>query len=503
MNGALARASIRFAGVVALGFLVAVSSSQAADVGGNCCADLEERISELEATTARKSHRKVALTVTGQVNRSVIWYDDGHSSTTYYGLDNTNSSSRFIFKGTARVTPKVTMGFEIMIEIDAGGTSSKVSQFDEDEKVGAQISGSAAPGASFNQSNLDAYMGDARRVAWWIEHADVGRLMVGRWENAGVPGTVDLTGHVFLAAYASFAQLNGGFFIRGPQGQYYSMKWSNISDPALNESSRTELIRYDGPSWHGFIYSASIAEAGDYWGTRVRYANDFNGVQLAGIVGYEKIKDRETPSTIDPTAAFWTGAAPNITAIGFALSAMHMPTGLFIQGHWNHVDYDSPNHVTSGYWGDSGGTTQKPSTQWLIQAGISKNFLGYGATSVYAEYGQALDWGASGAGRDFAGTSATSGCPGANSVCTPAIANFVPVNGVISTTETMWGLGIVQKFNSAATDLYLGYRHFDADITCTGAATAQGACAGAAGGGAKKLPSEGIDVVVSGARVLF
>ena len=49
-------------------------------------------------------------------------------SRTYYGLDNTNSSSRFIFLGSARVNPSVTMGFEIMIEIEAGGTSSKVSQ---------------------------------------------------------------------------------------------------------------------------------------------------------------------------------------------------------------------------------------------------------------------------------------------------------------------------------------------------------------------------------------
>ena len=78
--------------------------------------------------------------------------------------------------------------------------------------------------------------------------------------------------------------------------------------------------------------------------------------------------------------------------------------------------------------------------------------------------------------------------------------NFTAVNGVTDTEMTVWGLGIAQKFDAAATDLYVGYRHFDADITCTGAgATA----AGAAGGAAKKLPTEGIDVIVMGARVLF
>src|SRR5690349_21720025 len=139
MNGALMRASSGFAVAAALGLFMGISSSQAADLGGNCCADLEERIAELEATTVRKGNRKMSLTITGQVHRIIAWYDDGKTSTAYYGLDNTNASSRFIFNGSAKVTPKVSMGFEIMIEIEAGGTSSKVSQFDEDGKLTAFI----------------------------------------------------------------------------------------------------------------------------------------------------------------------------------------------------------------------------------------------------------------------------------------------------------------------------------------------------------------------------
>src|SRR5258705_6749897 len=142
MNGALMKASSRFAVAAALGLFVGIGSTQAADLGGNCCADLEERIAELEATTARKGNRKMSLTISGQVHRAVVWYDDGFSQKTYYGLDSTNSSSRFIFAGSAKINPKVSMGFEIMIEIEAGGTSSKVSQFDEGGKVGGQISGS-------------------------------------------------------------------------------------------------------------------------------------------------------------------------------------------------------------------------------------------------------------------------------------------------------------------------------------------------------------------------
>ena len=143
---------------------VAMPSAKAADLGGDCCADLEERVAELEATTARKGNRKMSLTITGQVHRMVLWWDDGHSSKTYYGLDNTNSSSRFIFLGSARVNPSVTMGFEIMIEIEAGGTSSKVNQFDEDGKVGTQISGTAGPAAP--STSPTSTPTSATHVAW-------------------------------------------------------------------------------------------------------------------------------------------------------------------------------------------------------------------------------------------------------------------------------------------------------------------------------------------------
>ena len=66
--------------LVAAGLLVgglSAGSASAADLGGNCCADLEERIAELEATTARKGNRKVSLTISGWVAEQVMWWDDG------------------------------------------------------------------------------------------------------------------------------------------------------------------------------------------------------------------------------------------------------------------------------------------------------------------------------------------------------------------------------------------------------------------------------------------
>src|SRR5436190_9176167 len=135
MIGGLLSNTSRLALVAAAGMFmgsVAMPSAKAADLGGDCCADLEERVAELEATTARKGNRKMSLTITGQVNRLIQYWDDGHSRGVFYGIDNVNSSSRFSFLGEASATPWLKFGFEIMIEGEGTSASSRVSQLNED-----------------------------------------------------------------------------------------------------------------------------------------------------------------------------------------------------------------------------------------------------------------------------------------------------------------------------------------------------------------------------------
>ena len=69
MIGGIMKTS-RFALAAAAGLLLgaAMTPASAADLGGGCCADLEERVAELEATTARKGNRVVSLQVYGHVN---------------------------------------------------------------------------------------------------------------------------------------------------------------------------------------------------------------------------------------------------------------------------------------------------------------------------------------------------------------------------------------------------------------------------------------------------
>ena len=194
IGGLLSNSTSRLALVAAAGLFMggfAMPSAKAADLGGDCCADLEERVAELEATTARKGNRKMSLTITGQVNRLIMFWDDGHTRGIYYGVDNVNSSSRFSFLGEASATPWLKFGFEIMIEGEGTSASTRVSQLNEDGTFSATTYVAGAGGASGvnNAGNSDSFFGDARRVAAWAEHKELGRLTVGRYETAGAMGT--------------------------------------------------------------------------------------------------------------------------------------------------------------------------------------------------------------------------------------------------------------------------------------------------------------------------
>jgi hypothetical protein len=481
---------------------VAMPSAKAADLGGDCCADLEERVAELEATTARKGNRKVSLTITGQVNRAVLWWDDGHTSKTYYGLDNTSSSSRFSFLGEARIAPKVKSGFEIMIEIEAGGTGSKVSQLDEDGKITT-----AAPlgnNVSFNGPSIDGYFGDVRRAAWWLEHADVGRLTVGRYEGTGTPYTIDLGGIGAVAPGSKAIGNVGSFYLRGPAGEMYAANWGNFLDPVGTSNGtlgRRELVRYDSPSLMGFILGAHIGEDGSDWGVQLRYAGEFSGVRLAAQVGYDRSRDRATPAIPDPTNAAFTGPKPDVAAWGVAGSVLHVPSGLFLQGHWFKTTYGDP--VANLYWGSvSAGATatgfQKDGKDWLVQGGITKNWTGWGNTALYGEYGKSIDFAAFTLGRDFPGASACAAPFDAGSFCTN---NFSAIADVTSSEATMWGIGIVQNIDAAAMELYLGYRRFSLDINGFVGTAATNLTTTAATG--TPISVDDFQLVTAGARIKF
>jgi len=232
----------------------------------------------------------------------------------------------------------------------------------------------------------------------------------------------------------------------------------------------------------------------------LRYANEFNGVRVAAGIGYERATDIPTavgcvpisglaPAALNPgvsnTCVNPPGAGPanlvdagEVSAWGAGLSLLHVPSGLFIQGHYLAADFDNPNPVTNpvtGYWAQV--ANKKDANQWLVQAGITKNWFGFGNTALFGEYSKSTDWGAGiGAGRTFTA---------------PAGSGLVTISNVTDTDLTVWGIGVTQNIDAAATELYLNYRNFSADIT------------GCINNVCGKASPDDFHAVIGGARVKF
>src|SRR5665648_465939 len=100
MFGGLTNTSSRIAIAAALGmtlggFAMSAHPAKAADLGGDCCADLEERVADLEATTVRKGNKKVSVTLSGWVVESMNFWDDGRISSFAVGDKDADLASRF------------------------------------------------------------------------------------------------------------------------------------------------------------------------------------------------------------------------------------------------------------------------------------------------------------------------------------------------------------------------------------------------------------------------
>ncbi len=170
------------------------SMANAADLGGDCCADLEERIAELEATTVRKGNRKVSLTISGYIAQEITVWDDGQESNTYiHGLGPTQAS-HIKLGGQAIIAPGWTAGYLLRIQDLTGnafsGGTAGVSQ-----------------STSTRNDNLNTQMS-----YWYVQSKELGKVSVGRLAHAAksagmftdLSGTQIIDNYTFLDGFPNF-----------------------------------------------------------------------------------------------------------------------------------------------------------------------------------------------------------------------------------------------------------------------------------------------------------
>lgn len=303
----------------------------AADLGAGCCADLEERVAELEATTVRKGNRNVSLQVYGQVNRALLIWNDGFAKDAYV-VDNDTSSTRIGLIGDAQIKPGWLTGYRVEIEFKDSASNEVSNGNDEGSAEEIRI----------------------RHSYWFIESEKLGRISVGQQS----PATDDIT-IINLGAQMSDAALhynnNFGLRLNLAFGLTTDLTWGNFALQV--DSLRGDFVRYDSPALYGFVLSAAVGE-NDVWDVALRYRADWDSIRFVSGVGYMDSQEADFAQV--------TGSA----------SAMHMPTGLYLSVAGGIRD-DKSNVVGNG----------DDATFYFAQLGVKRRLLSYGQTTFYGEIG--------------------------------------------------------------------------------------------------------------------
>jgi hypothetical protein len=190
---------------------------------------LEQNADEIGVDTRNVISGKqgVKLTVSGQVNRGVLYVNNGDKDDLFH-VDNDNSSTRVRFVGTGVLTDDITVGSQIEVQIESNSTAD--IRIDQDGAAGT---------GNFTERKLELYV-DSKRF---------GRLWLGQGDTAS-NGTseVDLSG-TGVIAYSGISDMASGiaFSDNNVLGSRIGEVFSNFDG-----LSRNDRIRYDTPSFSGF-----------------------------------------------------------------------------------------------------------------------------------------------------------------------------------------------------------------------------------------------------------
>jgi hypothetical protein len=235
---------------------------------------------------------KIRVTLSGQVDRAILFGSDGKSSN-FRNVDNINSSTRFRLLGEGRVTPDTTLGSNLEMELRQNPSSTTTLVQNQ-----PQAAGNVSP--TIRQGDV------------FIANQNWGGLRLGFGSTASyLTNENDLSG-TFIAHYVGAAEMDGGFAFRqngtmrvpgGVGGKLVSSP-DGAFGPAVSSVfnnfgglGRDARIRYDTPVWEGLQLSTSYVDGGSY-DAALRLGRSFEGFRIiAAVAGADATHRNHTPTT--------------------------------------------------------------------------------------------------------------------------------------------------------------------------------------------------------------
>ncbi len=442
----------------AAGFALGSVSAQAADFGGDCCADLEERVAELEATTVRKSNRKVSVTLYGSVSQTMLWWNDGAESNVYV-VENQSVKNVLGVRGGAKINSDWSARYRLEMQVRTGRSSSA-----------NQLPRAVTEGEPFARYNVGRV---TPRYAWiGLRSKTFGEISIGAQTAASI-GTSSVTlvnpGGFSRPAGAGYAFQ--GFYLRrsgttGSSKQSLSaLKWhggvftrNGATIASYDRGPTQRSVKYTSPFFlglskkSGFLFSADYG-MDDNWDVALRYVEDFGVFRFAAAVGYSHFGGTYIGECSNIAQDPARDSATDCQAWQASASIMHVPSGLFLSGGMAELkDKNRKRFAGMRTTVNPVATRNVNSTDsfWYVLGGWSAKLNTMGKTTFWGQYME-TDYGYRVSARMAAGD---------------ALNSFGNVLADIGgSNATVWGLGISQRIDAAAMNVYIGYHNVSGDIT--------------------------------------
>jgi hypothetical protein len=287
----------------------------------------------------------------------------------------------------------------------------------------------------------------------WVRHERLGQLS---WGQIGGSSRVDDATEMDLsetkvASHSAVEDIGGGFFLRRTDfdnsGGLTSVTWSDLIDhlPGVDGN----LVRYDTPNMKGLSGWAEWGED-DVWEVDLAYGDPdpfeqdgapqpslFKGFQIAAAISFQGMT-----GDVD---------LPDNRVVSGSVSVLHQDTGLNLTIAAGQRVFTESVELTDGSMGKP-----QDASYYYVKPGLLLDISQAGKTAFYAEYGK---W------HNFLGqnadSEAVSGLAGIDEgdVCT--IAEACLVSG---SEASILGLGVVQHIDRADMQVYVGFRHYEAEV---------------------------------------
>ncbi|MGD9538119.1 MAG: porin [Alphaproteobacteria bacterium] len=299
----------------------------------------------------------VSLKLSGQVNRMLLYADDGDQSN-IFNADNDFSSTRIQLQGRAKLSDDLTVSAMVETEFESNSTDRVQIQQDRADNTNA----------TFRERRLEVF----------ADSASLGRLSIGQGSMAsdGAAETI-LSGTSVVAG--SKIEAYGGRILFLREDNHASSGRSIVNLFSNQDGVLDDRIRYDSPNFAGFVGSTSYAD-GDRWDAVLRYGNKFKFGEIQGAAGYFDTRSTGTPGSV-------VGGSTMMASVAY-----EAPFGTNIQGAYSEQDFEQRGRNSANYW-------------WLM-LGQDIDLIDLGQTAFSIAYAHSQDQAINGSSGDFWGIAA-------------------------------------------------------------------------------------------------